>query len=79
MPLRIGGILALIMSRGFSGDKQWMKFANARNRSQVCLFSQSERTINIIVMQNVQFKFWQLRDIITCSEDILQSLLHLEK
>ena len=28
-------------------------------------------------MQNVQFKFLQVRDIITCSEDILRLLLHL--
>ena len=34
---RIDGIKA--MSRGISGGKQKVKFANARNRVRLCLFS----------------------------------------
>ena len=34
---RIDGIKA--MSRGISGGKQKIKFANARNRGRLCLFS----------------------------------------
>ena len=34
---RIDGIKA--MSRGISGSKQKIKFANARNRGRLCLFS----------------------------------------
>ena len=44
MRLRIDGILAV--SRRFSRGKQWIKFANARNRGRVSLFSQNERTIS---------------------------------
>ena len=33
------------MSRGISGGKQEIKFAKARNRGRLCLFSQNETTI----------------------------------
>ena len=48
-------------------------------KSRSSLFILSKREDNLIVMQNVQFKFRQVCDMITCSEDILRSLLHLEK
>ena len=35
-PLGTDGIIAI--SRGFSGDKQVIKFAKARDRGRVCLF-----------------------------------------
>ena len=52
---RIDGIKA--MSHGFSGGKQNIKFAKARNRGRLCLFSQNEtkRKDDLIVMQNVRF------------------------
>ena len=43
------------MSRGISGGKQVMKFANTSNRNRVCLSSQNDDTI--LNSQNVQFKF----------------------
>ena len=42
-PFRIDGIKA--MSGGISGGKQKIKFANARNCSLLCLFSQNKTTI----------------------------------
>ena len=48
-------------------------------KSRLSLFILSKREDDLIVMQNVQFKFRQVCDIITCSEDILRSLLHLGK
>ena len=33
------------MSRGISGGKQKIKFANTRNSGRLCLFSQNETTI----------------------------------
>ena len=41
---RIYGIKA--MSRGISGGKQVVKFANTSNRGRVCLFCQKETTIH---------------------------------
>ena len=40
---RIDGIKA--MSRGISGGKQVIKFANTSDRSQVCLYYQNETTM----------------------------------
>ena len=56
---RIDGIKA--MSRVISGGKQKIKFAKARNRGRLCLFSQNEtkRKDDLIVMQNVRFEFRQ--------------------
>ena len=48
-------------------------------KSRLSLFILSKREDDLIVMQNVQFKFRQACDIIACSEDILRSLLHLGK
>ena len=42
-PFRIDGTKA--MSRGISGGKQVIKFANASNRGRLCLFSQNEMTV----------------------------------
>ena len=39
---RIDGIKA--MSRGISGGKQVIKFANTSNRGRVCIFYQNETT-----------------------------------
>ena len=52
MRLRIDGIFA--MSRGFSGGKQWIKFANTN------LFILSTQDDDLTVFQNVQFEFWQV-------------------
>ena len=42
------------MSRGISGGKQNIKFTNARNRGQLCLFS---RNNDLMVMQNTRAFF----------------------
>ena len=46
------------MSRGISGGKQVIKFANTSNRGRVCLSSQNDDTI--LNSQNVEFKFRQV-------------------
>ena len=43
------------MSRGISGGKKVMKFANTGNHSRVCLLSQDRATV--LVLQNAQFEF----------------------
>ena len=43
------------MSRGLSGGKQVMTFANTSNPNRICLFSQKETTI--LDLKNVQFDF----------------------
>ena len=48
-------------------------------KSRLSLFILSKREDDLIVMQNVQLSFDRFCDIITCSEDILRSLLHLGK
>ena len=53
------------MSRGISGGKQVIKFANTSNHGRVCLSSPNDKTI--LNLQNVQFKF---HVIIACCEDI---------
>ena len=45
------------MSRVILGGKQTTKFANARNRGWLFIFSQNEK---ILVSQNVQFEFRQV-------------------
>ena len=47
--LRTDGIK--IMSRGFSGGKQTIKFANARNRGRVCLIQRTENEELFILRQ----------------------------
>ena len=45
------------MSRGFSGGKQLIKFANAKNRGRVCLFQTTENEEHFIlktIMANYQ-------------------------
>ena len=54
---RTDGIKA--MSRGISGGKQKVKFANARNRGGLCLFSLNDEKDVLIVMQIVRFEFRQ--------------------
>ena len=44
MRFRIDGIKA--MSRGISGGKQKIKFANARNRGRLCFSLKMNRRIN---------------------------------
>ena len=44
------------MSRGISGGKQNIKFANARNRGQLCLFS---RNNDLKVMENTRLELRQ--------------------
>jgi len=39
------------MSRGFSGGKQVIQFANARNRGRVCLFLRTENEELFILRQ----------------------------
>ena len=46
------------MSRGISGGKQVIKFANISNRGRVCLFSQNKTTI--FNLQNAKFEFRQV-------------------
>ena len=53
---RIDGIKA--MSRGISGNKQKMKFANAWDRGRLYLFSKTQND-ELIVMQNVRLEFRQ--------------------
>ena len=53
---RIDGVKA--MSRGLSGGKQVIKFANTSNRGRVFLFSQKERTV--LDLKNVQFELRQV-------------------
>ena len=45
--------------RGISRGKQVIKFANTSNCGWVCLFLLSKWEDHLMVMQNVQFKFWQ--------------------
>ena len=47
--LRTDGIK--IMSRGFSGGKQVIQFADARNRGRVCLFKRTENEELLILRQ----------------------------
>ena len=47
------------VSRGISRGKQVIKFANTSNCGWVCLFLLSKWEDGLMVMQNVQFKFWQ--------------------
>ena len=54
---RTDGIKA--MSRGISGGKQKVKFANVRNRGGLCLFSLNDEKDVLIVMQIVRFEFRQ--------------------
>ena len=54
---RTDGIKA--MSRGISAGKQKVKFANARNRGRLCLFSLNDEKDVLIVMQIVRFEFRQ--------------------
>ena len=54
---RTDGIKA--MSRGISGGKQKVKFANERNRGRLCLFSLNDEKDVLIVMQIVRFEFRQ--------------------
>ena len=49
----IDGIKA--MSRGISGGKQVIKFANTGNRGRVCLFYQNETTIFIVMRVFARF------------------------
>ena len=63
MRFRIDGIKAL--SRGISGGKQVLKFANKSNLGWVCLPSQDNKVI--LNLQKLQFKF---HVIIACCEDI---------
>ena len=46
------------MSRGISGGKQVIKFANISNRGRLCLFSQNKTTI--FNLQNAKFEFRQV-------------------
>ena len=46
------------MSRGISGGKQVIKFANTSNRDRVCLSPENDKAI--LTLQNVQFKFRQV-------------------
>ena len=46
------------MSRGISGGKQVIKFANTSNQGRVCLFYQKQDD-DFIVMENVHIEFWQ--------------------
>lgn len=46
------------MSRGISGGKQVIKYTNTSNHYRVCSFSQNDAAI--LVVENTQFKFWQV-------------------
>ena len=46
------------MSRGISGSKQVLKFADTSNRGRVCLSSQMDKAI--LNLQNVPFKYRQV-------------------
>ena len=46
------------MSRGISGSKQVLKFADASNRGRVCLSSQNDKAI--LNLQNVPLKYRQV-------------------
>jgi len=66
------------MSRGISGGKQVIKFANTSNRGRVCLFSQNK--LAILVTQNEQFDYTdKLYVIIACCEDIYVRLCMQKK
>ena len=56
------------MSRGFSGGKQWIKFANKSCRDRIILSNLDD---DLIAIQNVQLEFRQvLRHYCTCWTDI---------
>ena len=57
------------MSRGFSGGKQMIKAANARNHGRVCLCYQNMTTIQFSSEKAIS-SFDKIYDIIVCCEDI---------
>ena len=57
------------MSRGISGGKQVIKFANTSNRGRVCLFYQNETTISLSFKIYIS-SFGKMYVITVCHEDI---------